>query len=204
MIRRAILALALAAPAAADEAQWLAEDAAGSWTTIEQSASPDYDWVESEVVQIWADREDGAWLYQENAIIGADAEAGDLANKDQPYFQVVVHLQNAGRGEVFTTTYRVANREAARGAWRSPEDFDPVWLGAPSCAGKIARIGRGWWRGDAECANSYKGAVRVVSQSVRSPEGHVNWDRGFDAAGTLVWGPAGGGYIFKRKEEAEE
>ena len=29
---------------------------------------------------------------------------------------------------------------------------------------------------------------------------YVNWDRGFDAEGAHVWGPADGGYIFEKKE----
>jgi hypothetical protein len=31
----------------------------------------------------------------------------------------------------------------------------------------------------------------------------VNWDRGFDAHGNLVWGPAAGGYRFRRVGEAD-
>ncbi len=190
-----------AAPAAADTAAEFAESAAGSWSSAEQSADPGYDWVESEVRQIWPDREEGVWLYQENAIIAASPEVpveGDP--KARPYFQVVVHIQDVGGGTLHTTTYRVADRAAAKGTWSAPDTFSPDWLGEVSCMGSMQRVGEGFWRGETTCPNNYRGAARVVSMSVRSPGAHVNWDRGFDAEGNHVWGPAEGGYIFKRKD----
>lgn len=191
----------LAAPAAADTAAEFAQDAAGSWSSAAQSIDPGYDWVESEVRQIWPDREDGVWLYQENAIIAASPEAAiEGTPKARPYFQVVVHLQDVGGGALHTTTYKVADRAAAKGAWSNPEAFSSDWLGEVSCMGSMHRVGQGFWRGETTCPNNYKGAARVVSLSVRSPGAHVNWDRGFDADGTHVWGPADGGYVFERKE----
>jgi hypothetical protein len=62
----------------------------------------------------------------------------------------------------------------------------------------LQRIGEGHYTGAAGCPNAYKGGVRVDSRSVRTPDTYVNWDRGFDADGELIWGPADGGYIFKR------
>ncbi|MEO1407917.1 MAG: chromophore lyase CpcT/CpeT [Pseudomonadota bacterium] len=176
-----------------------AQDAEGSWTTVEQSSDPAYDWVESEMRRIWPDRNDGVWLYQENAIIGSNTDnVLDGDPKSQPYFQVVVNVRDLGDGELHTTTYRVSDRAAARGAYATGS-FEDTWLGEIACMGHMRRIGVGFWSGDAVCPNSYKGGVKVVSRSVRSPNTYVNWDRGFDVDGNHIWGPAEGGYIFKRK-----
>jgi hypothetical protein len=52
------------------------------------------------------------------------------------------------------------------------------------------------------CRNSYKGASYAISQSVLTADEMVNWDRGFNAAGELVWGSAAGGYQFRRVDAA--
>ena len=197
--------LAIIGIAQADTAVRFAEHAVGAWTSAEQSSDPGYDWVESEMVRIWPDREDGVWLYQENAILGASPDDPDRddAAKEKPYFQVVIHIRDLGGNQVHTATYRVADRAAAKGAWRTPDAFEPAWLGEVSCMGEMEEVGAGYWRGGTECPNSFRGAVRVVSKSIRSPGAYVNWDRGLDADGNVVWGPPDGGYIFKRKEDAQ-
>ena len=72
-------------------------------------------------------------------------------------------------------------------------------LGPAGCHNVISYVGGGTWTAEAPgCANSYKGAVRMESRSVTTPSRFVNWDRGFAADGSLVWGPAAGGYVFQR------
>lgn len=201
----AAAALLTAAPAAADTAERFAAEAVGSWTSVEQSVDPAYDWVESEVVRIWPEREDGVWLYQENAIIGPSPEAkGREGAKAAPYFQVIVQLRDLGGGTVHSTTWRVADRAAVRGAWAGEGTaFGEEVLGDVACMGRMQRVGEGFWHGRGECPNAFRGGVKVDSRSVRAPGRHVNWDRGFDAEGRHIWGPAEGGYIFVRKETAQ-
>lgn len=199
------LAACATLPVEADTPAQFANDAVGSWTSVTQSADPDYDWVESEIVRVLPERT-GVWLYQENAILGAsgdDAGPEAAARKAAPYFQVVVHLQPMRDGGLSTTTFKIADRAAARSAWQDASAFDPAWIGEESCNGRVERIGEGFWQGTASCPNSYKGAVRMVSKSVRAPGMAVNWDRGFDADGNVVWGPVEGGYIFERKEVSQ-
>jgi uncharacterized protein (DUF1330 family) len=72
------------------------------------------------------------------------------------------------------------------------------------CDAVVTRAGAGRFEGStsgARCRNSYKGATYAISQSVLTADEMVNWDRGFDASGNLAWGPAAGGYRFRRVGE---
>jgi hypothetical protein len=177
--------------------------AIGSWSSREQSADPRYDWVNSETVRILPDREDGIWLYQENAILArASDDAVPPEALDRPYFQVVIQLRDLGQGRIHSTTYRLETpeaREGARGFWRDPAAvFEAGWIGGVACMGVIDRVGTNYWQGSLDCPNSFRGGLKVDSRTIRTPDTYVNWDRGFDAGGNHVWGPSAGGYIFKR------
>lgn len=203
MMRALILLLTLCVAAHAQQGHALAEEYAalmvGSFSSARQAASdPRYDVVEAHIVRIWPDRTDGVWLYQEQALLGR-AGAVDASARRRPYFQRIVHLQEVGPGLVRTTTYPIVAPERLVGAWRSPERIEPDALGASGCTGLASRIGEGFWRGEnADCPNSYRGAVRVTSQSLRTADAYANWDRGWNAAGEQVWGPSSGGYVFDR------
>jgi hypothetical protein len=185
------------------DAERFATQAIGSWSSRAQSASPDFDWVESEMVILKSDSTTGVWLYQENAILGAaPADTPKADAKEKPYFQVIIQLRDLGQGRVHTTTYRLETPEAKAAAKRTLREgvaFDLSLIGGVACMGSMTEIARGYWRGETECPNGYKGGVKVDSQSLRTPDTYVNWDRGFDANGKQVWGPAEGGYVFNRK-----
>jgi uncharacterized protein (DUF1330 family) len=71
----------------------------------------------------------------------------------------------------------------------------------PGCDATITRAGVGRFEGGTlgtRCKNTYKGAAYAISRSVLIGQEMVNWDRGFTAAGELAWGPAAGGYRFRR------
>lgn len=207
-----LVAATMTAPSAADTADGPADPAAefasiatGSWTSRAQSMDPRYDWVESETVHVLPGRSDGVWLYQENAIIAVSPEEAPTDGvKDRPYFQIVIQLRSIGAHEVHATTYRLDTPEAragARGLWKSSSpEFDPAWIGTVACMSEMGRISEGYWTGQADCPNTYRGGVKVDSRSVRTPDSYVNWDRGFDAQGQHVWGPRDGGYVFLRQE----
>ncbi len=207
-MKTALAALALvcaaAAPAAAQQAraEALAEVLSGSFTTIEQSATDGWGHVESELVRIWPDREDGVWLYQENAWLGDSPEETDWSAKNRPYFQRIIRLVQTDETTVLRTIYSMTEPESVVGAYESPETIEPDQLGASSCSGPVERIAEGWWVADfPTCPSSLRGAVRTHSRSIHGPDGFVNWDRGFTAEGEVAWGPAEGGYIFERKTD---
>jgi hypothetical protein len=101
--------------------------------------------------------------------------------------------------------------EAARfvGAWQEPARIAALNPGdlaeLAGCDIVIVRAGAGRFEATTvgnHCRNSYKGASYATSQSSLTVDKMVNWDRGFNAAGELIWGPAAGGYQFRRVDEA--
>lgn len=48
------------------------------------------------------------------------------------------------------------------------------------------------------CPSSRAGAVRMTSELTLSGQGMTTWDRGWNAAGQVVWGPETGPYRFER------
>jgi len=199
-----VAALSLAATAAAsaqDPAEELAGVLAGSFTTMEQCVTEGWGCVESELTRIWPEREDGVWLYQENAWLGDDPESADPSAKQRPYFQRLVRLAADGDGRVLRTIYSLTDPAAVVGAYADPAMLSADMVGAPSCSGPVERIAAGYWVSDfPTCPSNLRGAVRTHSRSIHTPDSFANWDRGFDPQGEVVWGPAESGYVFKRAQ----
>jgi len=135
------------------------------------------------------------------------AGAGVLRTANAGVLEDFVNLQVGS----FSSEAQAKQPEAARfvGAWQDSAALaalKPVELTElPGCDIVIVRAGIGRFEGattGSGCRNSYKGASYAISQSVLTADEMVNWDRGFNAAGELVWGPAAGGYQFRRVDEA--
>lgn len=176
---------------------------AGSFTTAAQAKDDAaYAEVEAEVVRIWPDRTDGIWMYQEQAIISYEGKGSPEA-KSRPYFQRIFRLMTTGDKILVRENYELADPSVAVGAYKDPAklaSITPKDLILGGCANRIERVAKGYWRANiTTCANTYKDATHMTSLSVYTDDTLANWDRGFDANGKVVWGPEGGGYIFKRK-----
>jgi len=201
-----IFALALSVSAASTSlaqtpAEELADVLTGSFTTREQCATEGWGCVESELVRIWPERDDGVWLYQENAWLGDDPQSIDPSAKKKPYFQRILRLASDGEGRVLRTIYSLTEPAAVTGAYADTSRLNHDMVGAASCSGPLERIARGYWVSDfPTCPSGLRGAVRTHSRSIHTPDSFANWDRGFDPQGKVVWGPASGGYVFKRVE----
>lgn len=175
----------------------------GSFTSAAQAAEDDrYSVVEAEIIRIWPERTDGIWIYQEQAIVNMDGIDPATA-KNRPYFQRVGHIYREASGRIVRDNYELPDAPAYAGAWRAPQRFDaisPDQLGKKGCANILLPVATGHWVSHTEdCANSYRGASKMISLGITMPEGFANWDRGFGADGQLVWGPADGGYVFRRR-----
>jgi uncharacterized protein (DUF1330 family) len=172
----------------------------GSFTS-EAQAKQDarYDAITWHIAEIWPD-DDAAerWLYTESWMPGAPA----------PYMQRISQLRLDADGGVSARRYALPEAPRFVGAWRDPSAFKGLKASELAelhgCDAVITRAGAGRFEGSttgSRCRNSYKGATYAISQSALTADEMVNWDRGFDADGELVWGPAAGGYRFRRVGE---
>ena len=94
---------------------------------------------------------------------------------------------------------------ALAGAWRAPARFDDFGPGElalrDGCSIYLTRVGdayAGSTRGGG-CASSLAGASYATSEVTIERDVLTSWDRGFDAAGTHVWGAVEGPYVFVRE-----
>lgn len=198
----AILGLALLAPG-----MILAEDAASdledlrSWMTgsfssaVQASEDPEFFDISLHMATIWPDREDGHWLYVEQAV---------REYQDRPYRQRVYRVREIAPGLFESQVFTLPDPGAVVGAWMSeeplvnlvPDDLEE----REGCAILLRRRGETFEGSTLAtlCTSSLRGAAYATSEVVVTPDGLVSWDRGFAADGSQVWGATKGGYVFDR------
>lgn len=169
----------------------------GSFSSALQSKyDARYDDITWHIAEIWPGSPDGArWIYTEAWMTGAEA----------PYMQRVARYTQEADGSIVSVRYPVPDAQRFIGAWREPgrlAELDPASLSAlPGCETVMSRTGERRFEGGttgSRCANSHRGASYAISRTVLDGDSMINWDRGFAADGSLRWGPAAGGYQFRR------
>lgn len=185
-------------PAATDYStlyEWLC----GSFSSEAQSKEdPTFLDIRMEMAPLWRERSDALWLYVEQA--RADA-------LDRPYRQRIYQLIQSPDGEFESRVYELpgddplryagAHLDASRLAGVRKEDLKLK----EGCSIFLRRLADGTYEGSTRgkgCASKRQGAAYTTSEVRLSADRMVTWDRGWDAAGTQVWGATGGGYIFRR------
>jgi hypothetical protein len=204
MHRLAIVgALIAATQAAADPLldAYVTSSVGGFSTAAQHAADPRYDVAEAHIARIWPEAGDGIWLYHEQAIINR-AGMTEAAARAAPYFQRIGHVVRRPDGSLWRANYTISDARRFVGlgqpgyAGPRPTRAD---VGEAGCANIITPVAAGHFTATTSgCANTYRGAVSLLSLAIITPDTYANWDRGFDAAGGRVWGPADGGYIFRR------
>lgn len=170
----------------------------GSFSSEDQAAVDErYDVAIWHVREIWPGDADRRWLYVESWLEGADA----------PYMQRISSISDNGDGTLTSRRYVIGQPEEFRGAWEPganvpgrPEADLSELVG---CEAAIVRAGTQRFESATQgnrCKNRYKGASYALSRGLVTADGMTNWDRGFDADGNLIWGPAAGGYQFRPLE----
>lgn len=172
----------------------------GSFDSSAQAQTdPSYFDIKLHMVEIWKNRNDGPWLYVEQAM----AEA-----QDKPYRQRVYQLSPLGQGLYQSAVFEIADSiEAAQqyaGTWKDPNPLGT--LGPNNLKRKdgcevvlkyfpTENVFKGSTLA-ANCPSTLRGASFATSEITLVPGELRSWDRGYDAAGKQVWGAVKGGYIF--------
>lgn len=173
-------------------ARWMT----GSFSSAAQSvADPDnYFDIRLSMVPIWTERDDGPWLYVEQAAASAIL---------RPYRQRVYHLvalDDTVRSDVYELP---GDPLEFAGAWTTPEvfgAFGPDQLAErEGCSIYLARWADGVFAGSTDgdaCKSSLRGASYATSGVIVTRELLTSWDRGYDDADQQVWGATAGPYAF--------
>ena len=174
----------------------LAEWMTGTFSSAAQAAEdPEFFDVSLHIAPVWTDREDGRWLYVEQAV----AEAPDL-----PYRQRVYQITEVAPGLFENRVYTLPDPGAVVGAWREEAPLDGL---APDdleeregCSIVMRRRGDTFigstlaWL----CTSELRGAAYATSEVMITPDGMISWDRGFSEDHGQVWGSVVGGTVFDR------
>lgn len=169
----------------------------GSFSSQEQaSLDSDFFDIRLEMVQIWTGREDGPWLYVEQAA---------ATNLARPYRQRVYHLTQTDDSTLASTVFEFAEPLRLAGAWRTPGEFDRLapdsLIERPGCAIYLRPVGDSAFVGstrDRECLSDHGGAMYATSEVEITEHYLESWDRGYDSTDSQVWGAVKSGYRFKK------
>lgn len=173
-------------------ASWLE----GSFGSAAQAArDPAFRDVRLHVARIWRDRDDGPWLYVEQAM--ADA-------LDAPYRQRIYQLIRRSDGALESRVFTLPSPEAAVGAWKDAgrlAGLSPSSLTERAGCEITLRFADDAFEGatrERACPSDLRGASWASSEVTLRADRLLSWDRGFDADGKQVWGAETGGYEFLR------
>lgn len=195
----AALALSVApfGAAGASDLDVLASQMTGSFSSEAQAlADEDFFHIQLHMKRIWPGREDGVWLYVEQA----SAESAD-----QPYRQRVYHVRHVGEDLFASSVFTFDEPLARAGAWRleapladlSPDDLEE----RDGCTIYLVRRADGAFEGSTLgrlCTSNLRGATWASSEVVITGDGLVSWDRGWNDTGEQIWGAEKAGYRFDR------
>lgn len=171
----------------------------GSFSSREQAlADPDYFDIRLHMLPIWPDRDDGRWLYVEQAVAVSPAE---------PYRQRVYRVAAREDGTLESAVYELPDPLRFALAWKDPHKLDalrPEELERKAgCEVLLQQAAPGRFvgaTGEQTCASDLRGASWATSEVEITADGVHSWDRGFDQAGAQVWGATKGGYRFRHDD----
>jgi hypothetical protein len=136
------------------------------------------------------------FLYQEQALSG---------NLSQPYRQRFLRISPSNNLQIESAGFKPKNLQRWVGFCQRSADKRVVQiedLGTTECSVFLKREGENYV-GETQpggCPTNFKGAVRITNRVVLYQTGMDTFDRGFDAAGNLVWGAKEEPYQFRSIE----
>lgn len=173
----------------------------GAFSSAAQHAADPSNFAEIElrICEIWPARDDGPWLYVEQA--AADA-------RERPYRQRVYRLSPRDDGSVDSVVYELPGDPlqfagACEDAGRFEDLLPTVLRQKEGCTVHLRPRWDGAFVGGTVglgCESALRGAAYATSQVTLTADEMSTWDRGFDAAGKHVWGSTKGPYVFSRMD----
>lgn len=168
----------------------------GSFSSEEQAKTDsDYFHITLEMKPIWQNREDGKWLYVEQAV---------AIKKDKPYRQRVYHLTQNGK-KIISEIYTLPNPLRFAGDWKKENPLATLTPDSltvrEGCAMFMERKDSETFVGSTngkDCKSNLRGASYATSEATITKEKLVSWDRGFNEKDEHIWGAEKGGYIFMK------
>jgi hypothetical protein len=192
----------LAVPAVAGDLEVLTRWMTGSFDSSEQASKDEaYFDIRLEMVPIWTEREDGPWLYVEQA---------SAENLERPYRQRVYRLRAMEDGTFHSEVYSIPDPLRFAGHWKkdgplselTPDDLE-LREGCTVILRREKKLFAGGTEGSG-CSSTLRGASYATSEVVVGRDRIESWDRGFSAAKDQVWGAEKGPYIFRRSTGKEK
>lgn len=170
----------------------------GRFDSADQAAAqPTYYAISLAVCEATLEGEDARALYVEQAFADTPAE---------PYRQRVYLVEPVDATTAVTTVLALENPAAWVGA--CDDGTQPAFVAADvslrdGCGVTMTWDGEQFDGGTTgtDCASDINGASYATSDVTITETQMSSWDRGFDAAGTQVWGAVDGPYVFVRRTE---
>ncbi|MDJ0975063.1 MAG: chromophore lyase CpcT/CpeT [Planctomycetota bacterium] len=174
----------------------------GQFSSAKQAeADPSYFDIRLAMARIWRERDDGRWLYVEQAAARA---------LERPYRQRIYRVTHVG-GDLFeSAVYALPDAQARAGTWEDPASFADL---APAdlellegCAVLLRKMPDGTFSGStlgSQCKNSFGNAKYATSEVTVTEKGILSWDRGYADEGKQVWGAEKAGYVFDKTRDLD-
>jgi hypothetical protein len=170
-------------------------------TSAQAAANPNAPNVRMTTCKVKVEGEDDA-LHSQSSVFLYQEQA--LSRKlTTPYRQRFLQIVPSEKGEsVESRAFRPSSPETLIGLCNQPEAERVVRqgeLGKPTCSVFLKPVG-GNYVGETPaegCPTNYRGAVKITNTITLHQSGMDTQDRGFDAAGNLVWGAKEQAYEFR-------
>ncbi len=175
----------------------LAQMLTGSFSSERQSKSDtSYFDIRLKVTPVWIHRQDGIWLYIEQA----------MASKlDKPYRQRVYRLSEPKAGTFESEVFTLPKPSRFAGKPQEIERLTPDSLSLrEGCSVFLQRTKCHRFEGktaDGTCPSDLRNAAYATSEVTLDRKKMCSWDRGYNQEGKQVWGATKGAYIFRRIRE---
>lgn len=177
----------------------LAQRMTGTFSSAAQAEADPENYFDIRLVMlpIWPERDDGPWLYVEQASTRA---------LERPYRQRVYRLSR--QGEAYRSEVYELPGDPLRhaGAWSRGTGLltgvKPRDLRLREGCAIVMELGADGRfvgeTGERSCVSTLRGAAFATSEVVIEPDRLTSWDRGWDAKGQQAWGATEGAYVFDR------